>query len=92
MLASHDGALWVGTQDGVYRRAPGGAAFERVRLDDGRRLAGNINALVEGAGGIWVGEMCIRDRYSVIAPRKYFRETLRAAQTTFLRPNFAELR
>lgn len=55
MLASHDGALWVGTQDGVYRRAPGGAAFERVRLDDGRRLAGNINALVEGAGGIWVG-------------------------------------
>lgn len=30
--------------------------------------------------------------YSVIAPRKYFRETLRAAQTTFLRPNFAALR
>jgi diguanylate cyclase (GGDEF)-like protein len=55
MLASQDGALWVGTQDGVYRRAPDGIAFERVRLDDGRTLAGNINALVEGAGGIWVG-------------------------------------
>ncbi|MBA4175593.1 MAG: hypothetical protein C0505_03390 [Leptothrix sp. (in: Bacteria)] len=56
MLVTSDGALWVATQDGVYRRGPGRGGFERVPLADGGTLSGNINALAQAAdGGIWVG-------------------------------------
>jgi len=56
MLATQDGSVWVGTQDGVYRRAAGGEHFDRLNLQDGGALNGNINALAEAAdGSVWVG-------------------------------------
>ncbi|KPF43619.1 hypothetical protein IP87_11545 [beta proteobacterium AAP121] len=56
LLAAADGALWVGTQDGAYRRAGAGQRFVRVPLADGSVLSGNINALAESADGrVWVG-------------------------------------
>lgn len=56
MLATSDGSVWVGTQDGVYRRAAGGERFDRLNLQDGGVLNGNINALAEAAdGSVWVG-------------------------------------
>ncbi|MES2948607.1 MAG: diguanylate cyclase [Pseudomonadota bacterium] len=56
MLATADGSVWVGTQDGVYRRQAGGERFDRLNLQDGGVLSGNINALAEAAdGSVWVG-------------------------------------
>ena len=56
MLATADGSVWVGTQDGVYRRAAGGERFDRLSLQDGGVLNGNVNALAEATdGSVWVG-------------------------------------
>ncbi|MFG6460459.1 two-component regulator propeller domain-containing protein [Roseateles sp. DXS20W] len=56
LLAGRDGTLWVGTADGLHRLAPGAAELDRLPLAGGRRLDGNVNALVETADGqLWVG-------------------------------------
>lgn len=56
MLATGDGSVWAGTQDGVYRRPAGGEGFDRLRLQGGGVLNGNVNALAESTdGSIWVG-------------------------------------
>jgi diguanylate cyclase (GGDEF)-like protein len=56
MLSTTDGSVWVGTQDGVYRRAAGGDRFDRLNMEDGGVLSGNVNALAETAdGSVWVG-------------------------------------
>ena len=56
LLAASDGRLWAATQDGIYRLAPGQAAFERVARADGQPLSGNVNAVVQSADGtVWVG-------------------------------------
>ncbi len=56
LLAAADGSLWAATQDGVHRLAPGASAFVRLLREDGRPLAGNVNALVQHADGtVFVG-------------------------------------
>ncbi|RVU49747.1 ligand-binding sensor domain-containing protein [Rubrivivax rivuli] len=56
LMAARDGTLWVGTQDGVYRRDGASGRFLRVALADGGVLSGNVNALAESADGtVWVG-------------------------------------
>ena len=56
MLATRDGSVWVGTQDGVYRRQAGSERFDRLNLQDGGVLSGNVNALAESAdGSVWLG-------------------------------------
>ena len=56
MLATADGSVWVGTQDGVYRRPSGGERFDRLNLQEGGVLNGNVNSLAEAADGrVWVG-------------------------------------
>lgn len=56
LLAARDGRLWIATQDGLYRLDDRRGRPQRVALDDGQGLFGNINALAEdGSGRIWVG-------------------------------------
>ena len=56
LMVDRDGAVWAGTQDGLYRRSPVGGRFERVAHHDGRALIGGINAIVQAADGrLWVG-------------------------------------
>ncbi len=56
LLSARDGALWVGTQDGAYRRDAASGRFLRVPMADGGALSGNVNALAESADGtVWVG-------------------------------------
>ncbi|MBV8037436.1 diguanylate cyclase [Roseateles sp.] len=56
LLTDRAGTLWVGTSDGLYRLAPGAVEPERLPLAGGKRLGGNVNALVEGLDGrLWVG-------------------------------------
>lgn len=56
MLGTSDGWVYAGTQDGVFRWAPGHSAFERVHLNAAERLRGDVNALAEGATGeVWIG-------------------------------------
>lgn len=56
LLADRDGIVWAGTQDGLYRLAPGAAAFERISHADGMPLNGDVNALVQARDGtLWVG-------------------------------------
>jgi len=79
LLADRDGVIWAGTQDGLYRLAPGAAAFERVAHHDGRTLTGDVNALVQaGDGTVWVGTESglhpILPRSRVLAPIAYASE------------------
>ncbi len=56
LLADRDGVVWAGTQDGLYRLAPGQAAFERVSHRDGKALTGDVNAIEQARDGtLWVG-------------------------------------
>ena len=56
LLMASDGSLWVGTQDGLFRLAPGAAALARVNRADGKALSGDVNALAEAADrGLWIG-------------------------------------
>ncbi|MBB5203627.1 diguanylate cyclase (GGDEF)-like protein [Inhella inkyongensis] len=56
LVVDREGAVWAGTQDGLFRRAPEGGAFERVAHQDGRPLLGGVNAMVQAASGqLWVG-------------------------------------
>ncbi|MBB5203108.1 diguanylate cyclase (GGDEF)-like protein [Inhella inkyongensis] len=56
LLASRDGAVLAGTQDGLYRWQPGQAEFERLGLPGNQPLKGDVNALAQGAdGAVWVG-------------------------------------
>ena len=56
LLVAADGSLWVGTQDGLFRLAPGAAALARVNRADGKPLSGDVNALAEAADhGLWIG-------------------------------------
>jgi len=55
LATTPDGAVWAGGTEGLWRRAPGAAAFRRVRLGDGvevRALA--VGAADEGSP-VWVG-------------------------------------
>jgi diguanylate cyclase (GGDEF)-like protein len=56
LLAGSDGAVWVGSQDGLYRMAPGATGFDRFALARGGALTGNVNALAQTPdGALWVG-------------------------------------
>ena len=55
LLPAEDGSLWIGTEDGLFRRDPSGAVA-RVGLEDGRVLGGNIHALLRTPdGALWAG-------------------------------------
>jgi diguanylate cyclase (GGDEF)-like protein len=48
--------VWVGTDDGLYRWLPGGAALQRMTLAGGQPLGGPVFALALAVGGgLWVG-------------------------------------
>lgn len=71
VLEQPDGSLWVATNPGVYRRAPGQEHFEPVRVADpqlDRRLAGRDawELQADAQGRIWVG--MIRDGVVVLEP------------------------
>ena len=56
LMASRDGAVLAGTQDGLYRWRPEQSAFVRLGLRGQQPLKGDINALAQGQDGvIWVG-------------------------------------
>jgi diguanylate cyclase (GGDEF)-like protein len=56
LLTGVDGTLWVGTQDGLYRLAPGAQAVMRVTRADGTSLTGDVNALVQAPDrSLWAG-------------------------------------
>lgn len=56
LLPARDGRLWVGTQEGLYLLAPGGAALRRIAAADGSALRGDIFALAEAPDGtVWFG-------------------------------------
>jgi diguanylate cyclase (GGDEF)-like protein len=56
LRATDDGAVYAGTQDGLYRWRPGQAGFERLRRADGSELIGDVNALAQQRDGrVWVG-------------------------------------
>ncbi|WP_313950738.1 two-component regulator propeller domain-containing protein [Accumulibacter sp.] len=56
LLASSDGSLWVGTQDGVFCRRAGAAPVLRISQPGGQPLHADINALTEAPdGSVWVG-------------------------------------
>lgn len=51
-----DGAMLIGTQDGLYRWRPAEPQPRRLGLADGADLVGDINAIAPRAdGGAWVG-------------------------------------
>lgn len=51
-----DGAAWIGSMFGLYRRPPGGAAFARFSADDGSLPAVFIRALAsDEEGRLWIG-------------------------------------
>ena len=55
VLADRDGALWVGTRQGLYRLGPGAPAFAVVALPGGETAAMQINHLVQdGDGRVWI--------------------------------------
>ena len=57
LLEARDGALYVGTFDGLFRFSPGDERFEPVFLDDPKKQAGKfqINDLLEdSAGNLWI--------------------------------------
>ncbi|MBY0238775.1 MAG: diguanylate cyclase [Burkholderiaceae bacterium] len=56
LLFSRDGVLWIGTRNGLLRRAPGSAELLPVMLAAGEPLQGNVDALLEDASGrVWIG-------------------------------------
>ncbi len=56
MLADRDGVLWIGTSNGLLRKAPRADAITPVQLAEGGPMRGNVDALVQDpAGRIWVG-------------------------------------
>jgi diguanylate cyclase (GGDEF)-like protein len=55
MRVGSDGTVWAGLEDGLYRWS-GAGAFERVRINDGQPLTGDVNALgIASDGRLWVG-------------------------------------
>lgn len=56
LLAASDGALWVATQDGVFRLLPGATEVVRIRVQGSQLLHADVNALAEAPdGSVWVG-------------------------------------
>jgi diguanylate cyclase (GGDEF)-like protein len=56
LLLARDGAFWLGSDRGLWRRAPGGAEFAPVPLEPGSAEAAGVPQLLEDrAGRIWVG-------------------------------------
>jgi len=56
LLAGHDGSLWVGTMDGLFRLRPGVEQVVRVARQGGQVLYAEISAIAEGPDGdLWVG-------------------------------------
>ena len=51
-----NGQLWIATQDGLFRLAPGTTQAQRLALDNGQPLLGEVNALALAPdGALWVG-------------------------------------
>lgn len=58
LLADRDGVLWIGTANGLLRKAPGTAVMSPVLLAQGGPMRGNVDALVQDpAGRVWVGNV-----------------------------------
>jgi diguanylate cyclase (GGDEF)-like protein len=56
MLEARDGRLWIATQGGLYRLAPGDAAPTPVHRAEGGMVDGEIFALAEAPDGeVWIG-------------------------------------
>lgn len=56
LLVGADGQIWVGAQDGFYHLDPASGAVQAVRLENGKSLSANIDALVQTRdGGLWLG-------------------------------------
>ena len=56
LLFGRDGVLWIGTRNGLLRRAPGAAELVPVEQATGGPLQGNVDALSEDVSGrIWIG-------------------------------------
>lgn len=55
LLPAEDGSLWIGTEDGLFRRDPSGKLL-RIGLAGGRALGGNIHTLLlTPDGALWAG-------------------------------------
>lgn len=69
LLFGRDGVLWIGTQDGVWRKRPGHLAAEALLTRGGDALAGReVVALAEARDGrLWVGTR--EQGAAVIEPR-----------------------
>ncbi len=50
-----DGALWIGTRRGIYRRDPGGATPRHFTAGDGLPSMATAPLLVDGDGVLWAG-------------------------------------
>ena len=58
-----DGNLWIATQDGLFRLAPGATLAQRLVLDNGQPLLGEVNALALAPDdALWVGSGAGLDR------------------------------
>ncbi|WP_332853128.1 diguanylate cyclase [Duganella sp. S19_KUP01_CR8] len=56
MLADRDGVLWVGTPNGLLRKAPDAGAPTPVMLAGGGQMRGIVDAVVpDPAGRLWAG-------------------------------------
>jgi diguanylate cyclase (GGDEF)-like protein len=56
LVAAADGGLWVCSQNGLYRLAPGAAAAVPVARSDGQPWIGEVYAVAETKDGqLWVG-------------------------------------
>ncbi len=69
LLFGRDGVLWIGTQDGVWRKRPGHLAAEALLTRGGDALAGReVVSLAEARDGrLWVGTR--EQGAAVIEPR-----------------------
>jgi diguanylate cyclase (GGDEF)-like protein len=55
LLVEPSGPLWIGTEDGLFRREPDGT-IQQLALADGRPLGGNVHTLLQTPDGVlWVG-------------------------------------
>lgn len=58
LLIDRAGALWAGTQDGLYRRAPGATTFVRYALPAAATVEPTIYSLFEDPiGRLWAGSV-----------------------------------
>ena len=56
LLAGSEGSLWVGSFDGLYRLRPGAQSLQRVMLQGGQALQGEVYAIALAPDrALWVG-------------------------------------